>query len=223
MVMRNAATESADARDALGELAGRYWYPVYVYIRRCGHAPDAATAIARRFIAQLLNEVSTQHATAAHGHYRNYLLSRLHLFLATDPSAADEAVAPLGVPDDLEDRYRRDQIDLLGPEQSFQRGFALQVLDRTLRRLRSEAQQTGHLEMYEMLEAYLAREPGPGEYEQIASRLRTRPLTAVVALKRLRQRYRELAADELVDTVASAEDLAAEQDALLAALAGAKA
>jgi len=39
-----------------------------------------------------------------------------------------------------------------------------------------------------------------------------------MALKRLRQRFRELVREELADTVASADELAAEQQALLAAL-----
>ena len=219
MVMRHATGEATTARDALGELAGRYWYPVYIYIRRCGHAPDAASQLARRFLQQLLQELS-EPAQHPQGHYRNYLLARLHTFLAGDQAViADED--QLTVPPDLETRYRQDQLEALSPEQSYQRGFALQVLHRTLRRLRSEAQQTGHLAMYEQLEPFLGRDPVAGEYQQIAARLESRPLTAVVALKRLRQRFRELAADELVDTVASASDLAAEQDELFAVLSGA--
>lgn len=256
MVMRHATTESASARDALGELAGRYWYPVYIYVRRCGHAPEAAGNIAQGFLQQLLREVNDRDAQPSQGHYRSYLLARLHTFLAaghvakensetepavppgaspsakgTSPSAAEavggrerpaEAVAGLERPPDLEARYQRDHLDQLSPEQSYQRAFALQILHRTLRRLTGEAMQTGHLPMFELLEQFLARDPAPGEYDAIAARLRVRPLTLVMALKRMRQRFRELAADELVDTVSSAEDLAGEQDALLAVMSGLK-
>jgi hypothetical protein len=72
--------------------------------------------------------------------------------------------------------------------------------------------------MFEALQPYLSQEPGPGEYELIAQRLRMRPLALAVALKRLRQRLRELAGRELADTVASPDDLAAEQAALLSVL-----
>jgi len=58
----------------------------------------------------------------------------------------------------------------------------------------------------------------PGEYEQIGKQLHTPPLALVLALKRLRQRFRELASQELADTVTTAEDLANEQAALHAAL-----
>jgi len=100
MVMRRGATESASARDALGELAGRYWYPVYIYVRRCGHAPEAAGNIARRFLQQLLREVDDRSAQPSQGHYRSYLLSRLHTFLAAGPvdegSPATEPAMPPG-------------------------------------------------------------------------------------------------------------------------------
>jgi RNA polymerase sigma-70 factor (ECF subfamily) len=219
MVMQLAATESGNARNALGELARRYWYPVYVYIRRCGHPRAGATDLARRFLQQLMGDVSGESGQAAYGHYRSYLLARLNTFLAGEQSAAASAIGEdLDMPTDLEERYQQDHVDALSPEQSYQRAFALQVLHRTLRRLRNEASQTGHVDMYDQLEPFLAREPGPGEYEMVATRLRNRPLTLVVALKRLRQRFRELAADELVDTVATAADLATEQEALLAVL-----
>ena len=221
MVMRHAPTESNSARDALGELAGRYWYPVYIYMRRCGHAPEAAGNIARRFLQHLLRDVDERNAQPSQGHYRSYLLSRLHTFLAAGSMDESDPAAQPEMPTDLEARYQRDRLDQLSPEQSYQRAFALQILHRTLRRLTDEARQTGHLPMFEQLEQFLARDPAPGEYESIATRLRVRPLTLVMALKRMRQRFRELAAEELVDTVATAEDLAGEQDALLSVLSGA--
>lgn len=214
MVTQFATTATATASDALGELAQRYRYPIYIYIRRCGHPPAMAEEIARRFLRQLLGEVGQNEPS---GHLRTYLLRRLHAFLASDrheSSEDDDAATQLSMPPELEARYQKEHVDTLSPDQTYQRGFALQVLRRTLRRLRGEARQTGHLTMYDALQAFLARDPGPGEYELIAGRLRSRPLTVVVALKRLRQRFRELAAEELTDTVTTAEDLASEQDAL---------
>jgi RNA polymerase sigma-70 factor (ECF subfamily) len=72
--------------------------------------------------------------------------------------------------------------------------------------------------MCEALEPFLTHEPLPGQYDELGRELAVRPLTLVVALKRLRQRFRELVRDELADTVASADELTAERQALLAAL-----
>jgi hypothetical protein len=52
----------------------------------------------------------------------------------------------------------------------------------------------------------------------MSAALRKPALALVHALKRLRQRFRELAGQELSDTVTSAEDLAREQAALLIVL-----
>jgi len=221
MVMQWAAVESPDARRALGELAQRYWYPVYAYVRRCGHAPDVAQDITLSFLQQLVRDVSHESEQNSTGLYRSYLIDRLRSFLAADWTESVQ-VEPLAeqslAPKDLETRYLSDHVHTRSPEETFQRGFALEVLHRAFHRLRGEAGQTGHQDMYEKLEPFLVRDPGSGEYEFIARQLGTRTLTLVLALKRLRQRFQELAAEELADTVGSADDLAAEQDALLRVL-----
>jgi hypothetical protein len=87
-----------------------------------------------------------------------------------------------------------------------------------LNRLRREATQAGREAMFEALEPFLTIDPPPGQYEAISGTLGTRPLALVVALKRLRQRFRELADEELAETVTSADELEAERVALHAAL-----
>jgi RNA polymerase sigma-70 factor (ECF subfamily) len=129
--------------------------------------------------------------------------------------AADQ---DLPAPVDIERRYQRDHAEPSTPEQAFQRSFALVVLQRTLRRLRNEAAQSGRQDMCRALEPFLARDPAAHDYERIAVQLRSRKVTLILGLKRLRQRLRELAALELSDTVVSADDLASEQDALLSIL-----
>lgn len=221
MVMQLAAIESPDARRALGELAQRYWYPVYAYVRRCGHAPDIAQDITLSFLQLLLRDICSSPGQHAPALYRRYLLDRLHAFLAgdwTETVQVEPFAGQLQAPADLEARYQNDHVSTQSPEDTYQRGFALEVLRRALRRLRSEAEQTGHLDMYGALEGYLARDPASGEVELVARRLGIRNVSLVLALKRLRQRFQELAAEELADTVGSADDLAAEQDALLGVL-----
>jgi RNA polymerase sigma-70 factor (ECF subfamily) len=221
IVMLQAGQESTDARDALSELAQRYQYPVYAYIRRSGHPPALAVDLTRSAVRWLLRPDSPKREPTTAGHYRHFLLERLQSFLRGKWSEVAEDDSPaldVATPPDLEARYERDQFAGTSPEQAFQRCFALVVLRRSLQRLRNEAAQTGHLDMYDALEPYLARDPPPGQYEPIGARLRIRHVTLVLALKRLRQRLRELAAEELSDTVNTADNLASEQEALLAVL-----
>jgi len=221
VVMQLAATESTSAQDALVELAQRYWYPVYAYVRRCGHVPAIAQDITRSFLQHLLQHFRAGRTLTAQGHFRRYLLAELNAFLAGDwrEAVVDESSPELVLPpSDLEPRYQRDNTQPGSPEETYQRSFALEVLGRAFKRLRSEARKTGHLDMYEALEAFLGNDPQAGVYEELARKLNTRPLALVVALKRLRQRFRELVGEELADTVTSAEDLVAEQQALHAVL-----
>src|SRR5580765_3226276 len=83
VVMQQASGDAPDAARALDELAQRYWYPVYAYVRRCGHAPEVAQDITRTFLHRLISEFSSR-AQPPHGHFRKFLLARLNDFLGGD-------------------------------------------------------------------------------------------------------------------------------------------
>ena len=220
VVMQLAATDSPDANAALVELAQRYWYPVYAYVRRCGHLPAIAEEITRSFLRFLITQFHNSDIRPPQGHFRRFLLIELNRFLGRDwrEVMAESEDGMLRAPNDLELRNQRDNANAISPDAAYQRSFALEVLARAVRRLQAEAKQTGHVEMFDALSAYLTKDPGPGEYQVMTGKLNVPPLALVVALKRLRQRLRELAGQELSDTVTSAEDLATEQAALLRVL-----
>lgn len=218
-MVRGLQGTRAEARDALAELAVRYWYPVYAYVRRCGHPQEIAQDITQLFLRQATADLRDSRSVPS-GRFREWLLVRLNVFLAGEWR---ELTIADGLPEapplaELEARSRSEIAPEDSPEQAYRRSFALEVLSRGLKRLRAEARQTGHADMCEALEPFLAREPLPGQYDQLGRKLSIRPLTLVMALKRLRQRFRELVRDELADTVVSADELAAERQVLFAAL-----
>lgn len=218
MVCNLQKTQAASARDALTELALRYWYPVYAYVRRCGHAQEIAQDITQVFLQQVAADLR-ESRNAPPGRFRDWLLAQLNIFLGGEwRELIGEAAIDASPLPELESRNRAEHPPGESPEQAYRRSFALEVLSRGLKRLRVEARQTGHLDMCEALEPFLTREPLPGQYDELGQQLSIRPLALVVALKRLRQRFRELVREELADTVSSADDLAAEQQALLTAL-----
>ena len=223
LVAAASGREPGAAQRALLELCLRYWYPVYAYLRGCGHPPAIAQDIARAFFEHVVGGRLAVAEARAGGRFREYLLERLHRFLATDwRQAVEGATVPefagSATVQELESRYQRESSPVLTPEQSYQRSYALEVLAIALARLRSEALQAGRLAMFEAMQPWLSAEPAPGEYEALARALGMPPLAAVVALRRLRQRFRELAESELVESVSSAEDLDTERRALAQAL-----
>jgi RNA polymerase sigma-70 factor (ECF subfamily) len=222
-------SSSASARQRLLELCLRYWYPVYVYLRRSGHGAEASQQLAADFFDMLLQRRGSGASRGEDGRFRTFLLVELHRFLAgyaprERRNGAGKPVAPLGrtlpVPPlaHLEARHRREGDTDSSPELALRRGFALQVIAEAMRRIEDEARQAGRLPMFAALQPYLASDPVPGDYADLAQRLDASPLFLALALKRLRERFRELVDDELTQTVASAAALEDERHCLHAAL-----
>lgn len=221
MITQVFGAEERASAEAMDELGLRYRYAVYAYVRRCGHPPAISLDITRSFTRHLRQHFQQPYRSPEKTQFRRFLLARLNDWLAADwretRDESEDGLPAIG-DSELETRYLRDSPHFESPERAFQRAFALEVLARALSRLRAEARQTGHIDMYEALAPFLASEPAPGQYDEIARAFRTRPLALIVALKRLRQRLRELARDELADTVSSSDEFATEQNTLLAIL-----
>jgi hypothetical protein len=221
LVMRRDQPLATDAREALVELCLRYWYPIYAYLRHAGRGPASAQEITRCFLQHLFRHFRDGGTSLAQGRFRQYLLARLRAFLEieqTAPPAAEVVSELIEPPPDLELRNLRDNGGAQSPEQAYQQSFALELLARACERLREEAGQTGRLDMYDALQPFLATDLPPSEADELGRRFGTRSVVVAVALRRLRQRFRELIDAELADTVASADELLAEQHALFAVL-----
>lgn len=215
------------AARSLYELSQRYWYPVYAYARRSGHCPSPANDLCLAFFAQLPGVIG-ETDPHSHGRFRDFLLEQLNRFLLNDwhqglaLAAEQKLTAPFTI-EQLEDRLTRDHAGMQSPTQAYHRSFALEVLERSLRRLAHEAEQGGRRDMFDVLQRFLTEEPAPGQYQELSQALATPPLVVAIAIKRLRQRFREIAEDELLETVSTPVDLATERDALARLLGGADA
>lgn len=209
---------NSEARTSFLELCSHYWYPVYAYIRRCGHPADLANDLTEVFFGYLSAQIQTVDPTA-HGRFRHFLLSRLSSFLASDwrseiACTGTRLKSPL-TQAELEQHHSQQAFAEATPERAFERSFALAVLSRGMRRLRQEADESGRLQLFEKLEPYLTREPEAGQYAHLEQALGIRAIAIVVSLKRLRSRFREIIDEELRQTVQTAAELERERLALL--------
>jgi RNA polymerase sigma-70 factor (ECF subfamily) len=138
------------------ELCLRNWYPVYAYLRRCGHNPETAQALTRQFFDHLLNRGTGHGDGERFGRFREFLLAELHAFLSAEraPLSANAPAPPLDI-ESLEARQRQDSVHAGSPEQALRRGFALEIIGEALRRLRGEALDARRLPMFESLERFL--------------------------------------------------------------------
>src|SRR4051812_18417662 len=81
MVQSGAAEDAAGAMEAL---CGRYWYPIYAYLRRKGHGQHDAEDFTQAFFAELISEDALQAVRRERGTLRSYLLGVLQRLLADD-------------------------------------------------------------------------------------------------------------------------------------------
>lgn len=200
------------------ELCRSHRYAAYALARCSGHPPARAIALVDDFLAGLSN--AAVHGQSGVAGFRDFLHDGLVRFMArrgVDP-APDPADATrwLGLEGQLESQ------SLLGlpPREALMRAFGLQIIDRVRARLRAEAAASRRLDLFESLEPYLVSDPRPSEAAALESASGLGPLALQIAVRRLRQRFRELVDLELAETVSGAAQLQAERAALLDALVG---
>lgn len=206
-------------RNPLEELSESYWFPVYACIRHHGQPPAAAFRLASRFFAWLAQQIR-EDAPAGFGRFRVFLFDRLQRFLA-EATSVDGGSVPAAELEALEQRLAREFAGAARPDSAFERSFGLQVMARSRERLAEETRRSGRGDMYQRLAPYLTAEPAPASVPLLAAELGIGALAVQVAIKRLRQRFREMVEAELAETVTSSAELEAERAALLRALSGA--
>jgi len=207
------AGAGSDRQARLDELCLRYWAPVSLYLGRNGYPAETIDGLTRAFFDQLLHEGIDR--AAGHRRFRTFLLGELQQFLARHPVDAPlpEPLLPLPATCDASPPAATGT-----PEQALHRGFALEVISHAMARLRAEAEQAGRLRMFEQLQRYLSSEPAADDYTADAKVLGARTVFVAMAVRRLRERFREMVDDELAQLVSTAGEFARERAALLEAL-----
>jgi len=228
LVLRAGGTSPEQARVALEQLCGDYWYPLYAYVRRKGHSPEDASDLTQEFFAKLLAHDFALGLTPEGGRFRSFLLAALNRFLVNEwqkgrrqkrgggtfTDSLDEMIARRG-----EAGYLAEAAHGETPERLFQRAWAETLLARVLERLAAECAARTDTR-FEMLRPFLAAGDEPPPLAEAARQLHCTLPAFKSLLHRFRQRYRELLLDEIGQTVVGAGEVAEELRGLLAALRG---
>ncbi len=205
-------TGEADA--ALEALCRAYWYPLYAYTRRAGHSAADAQDLTQAFFARLLEKDWLRDARPGLGRFRSFLLMALKRFLAKEwrRENARKRGGGLGFvaldADEAESRYAVEPA--LGPDEVFERRWALTLLDRALAGLAEEYRASDRAAEFETLKGHLVAPRGEIDYEATAAALGLSAGAARVAVHRLRKRFRETIRAEIAETVAAPGELDAE-------------
>jgi len=225
-VLLSAQSQTPGFEAALGELYGIYWYPLYAYVRRRGHAPEEAQDLTQGFFLHLLEHKTLGRADPLKGKFRSFLLGSLKNYLSTEADRARCVKRGGGMEfvaldmQDAEDRYRLEPVDALTPEKVFAARWAMALLGEAMNSLRREYA-TGHkMATFEGLKAFLdvGNSKEPPTYEQAAAALQVSVGAVKTLIHRLRKQYTALVREEIGRTVSNPADADAEIHELCEAL-----
>jgi RNA polymerase sigma factor (sigma-70 family) len=216
--------KAGESEGALAWLCERYWFPLYAYARHRGYRPPEAEDLVQGFFVRVLERQIFSELRAERGRFRAFLLACFHHFMASEwakNKAQKRGGGVVAVPLDeaeAEERYRRDFTAPGNPERDFDRAWALTLLDRVFSSLRLECEAEGKGGRFAVIQPFLQSEREGRSYEDAAAELQMTPTALRVTVFRLRQRFREMLVDEIRQTVANADDVAAELRHLFTAL-----
>jgi RNA polymerase sigma-70 factor (ECF subfamily) len=225
LVLAARRKDAPESAAALESLCGAYWYPLYAYVRRCGQSPHDAQDLTQEFFYRLIEKRWLDSADREKGKLRNFLIEALKNFMNKEwrrASAQRRGGRKSQVPFDTEfaeTRYVADPSSHLAADETFDKEWALTLLDLTMNRLRAEFAATGKASDFEALKECLVAAHGEIDYAAMASRLGLSEGAARVAVHRLRKRFREVYRQEISRTLDDGVDLDSEVRHLAAALA----
>ena len=157
LVRAAADRSSPDADAALATLCRTYWYPLYAYVRRRGHAREDARDLTQAFFVKLLEEGTIRVADPRRGRFRSFLLAALQNFVANQERRARTARRGSGrAPASLdfldfqmaEGRYAKELAHTATPEQVFERRWAFTVLEAVVDQLGREYADAGKATLF---------------------------------------------------------------------------
>jgi RNA polymerase sigma-70 factor (ECF subfamily) len=223
-LISRATTPSPEGSAALEALCRAYWFPVYAFARKHGCSPTDAEDVTQDFFAEIVQSQFLQRADRDRGRFRSYLLSavRRRIINAQERANAQKrggSATVVSIDEPIAEKLFLEIDDPgLDPSETYERSWALTVLQRARQRLREEQAAVGRLPEFEALEPYLSSPPAEGEYAALASSLNIARNGVAVAVHRLGRSYRKMVRDEIADTVEDPAEVGDELNHLLKVL-----
>ncbi len=141
----------------LNLLAGRYWPPVYGFLRRSGHDDAAAKELTQAFFAAWLESDGFAKADPDRGRLRSLMLTSLKRFVSNVRRAENvqrrkpvQGLVSLNALMESEEHRFEPQDEGLTPDKVFDRRWAVGVVTRVHKRLEAECEATGKREHYDI-------------------------------------------------------------------------
>ena len=223
VVLAAGRQRSPQADRALDELCRAYWFPLYAYVRRRGHTKEDAEDLTQAFFARLLGKNSLANLDSAKGKFRAFLLASLKHFLANEWDKSQRQKRgggehPLSLDWQTADtQFQVAAAHAPGPDQAFDREWAVALLNQVIQRLQTECEADGKANLFEQLKIFLTAGKGEMAHAEAAKKLGMDETAVRVAVHRLRKRYRLLLRAEIAQTLSDPAMVDEEMQALFGA------
>ncbi len=223
--VRHAKANSEDGRVALADLCDAYYEPVQAFLRFELRNVEVAREMAHEFFARMLAGGGIAKAERAQGRFRSYLLGAVKHFLSHQREAARRlkrggGVVTVSLEEDASGAREIVDSGMLSPEAEFDRHWAVTVLAHALDALRQECFAAGKAAFFENVKPWLTGDAVHGDQAELAATCGMTPAALKMAVKRLKQRFRDCVKAEIAGTLEDAAMVDEEMRALQAALAG---
>jgi len=223
VVLAAGRRHTPQADRALEELCRTYWFPLYAYVRRRGNSKEDAEDSVQAFFARFLEKNYLAGLGAERGRFRAFLLASLKHFLINEWKRSRRLKRGGGEPllsldwETADTKFQVAAVNAPGPDQAFDREWALALLAKVIGRLQAECAADGKAKVFEALKIFLTAGQGETATAEVALALGLEAGAVRVAIHRLRKRYRQLLRDEIAHTLSDAAMVDEEMRALFGA------
>ncbi len=223
LVLAAGNSGTPQSTEALQALSMAYWFPLYAYVRRRGHTKEDAEDLTQAFFSDLLARKDFQKADSARGRFRAFLLASLKHFLANEWDKGQRlkrggAITHFSLDwQSADTQFQIADTTARGPDEEYDREWAVALLERVIVRLRDEWVAEGKAERFEGMKGFLTVGTDEISYTETAAELLMEAGALRVAVHRLRKRYRELLRAEVAHTLSDPAMVGEELAVLLGA------
>jgi RNA polymerase sigma-70 factor (ECF subfamily) len=216
------------AKEALDRLCRKYWFPVYVMLRKRGSSHSDAEDLTQAFFADVLSSNKIGLADRSRGRFRWFLLTACNNFVTNTHRRQNSKSRGGGkehhsIDVDMESgtrRYAEIESKQWTPEQLFDKRWALELIKLATNRVQNEYNNRGQAKWFAVLQPYIAPAGDSPPHSKVAEQLNVSVGSVKTAVYRLRKRFGIALQEEVAETVYDRDDIKDELNILLDALTG---
>lgn len=220
LILQAADPGAPGSKQALEQLCGKYWQPLYAYVRCSGKNHEDAQDITQSYFEHLIEKNLPARVSPENGRFRAYLLATLRNFMLA--WHRDSSTQKRGGPNTIHLSIDDDPTladSLISPETIYDRRWAQTIVKNALDRLAAQQAELGQSGRFALFRPAML---DPESLADVQSELITRhgmtEGSIRTALSRLRAQFRQIVREDVADLVEDPAEIDDEIAHLLNAL-----